>query len=311
MFSKILSSAGIISLVFQPIFAMAQGNMPNNPTVVSGDINISSPSSNSLLVNQGSNSGIINWEGFSIGAGNSVAFNNGSGETLNRVTGSDFSSIYGNLSATGSIFLINQNGIVFGSTGVINAGGDFVGSTLGVSNSDFLNGDNTTFSGSSVASIVNLGSISSSGGDVSLLAKTISNSGTVTASNGTASLVVGSEVLMHDASLDSGKFVVQVGSSGSSITEQGAIEAATIELKANGGNIYALAGNTDGMMRVTGVMSEGGRIFLTAGDTGSVTIEKSLKAVKSDGSGGAVDVTAGTIVVSGNIDVSSSSGTGG
>ena len=153
MLSKILSSAGIISLVFQPLFAMAQGNLPNNPTVVSGDINISSPSSNSLLVNQGSNSGIINWEGFSIGAGNSVAFNNGSGETLNRVTGSDFSSIYGNLSATGSVFLINQNGIVFGSTGVINAGGDFVGSTLGVSNSDFLNGGNTTFAGSSVASM--------------------------------------------------------------------------------------------------------------------------------------------------------------
>ena len=311
MLSKLLSSAGIISLVFQPIFAIAQENLPNNPSVVAGNINISSPSLNSLLVDQSSGSGIINWEGFSIGAGNSVLFNNGSGETLNRVTGSDFSSIYGNLSATGSVYLINQNGIVFGSTGVINAGGDFVGSTLGVSNSDFLNGGDTTFAGSSIASIVNLGSISSLGGDVSLLAQTISNSGTISAGNGAVSLVAGSEILMHDASLDSGKFLVQVGSSGSSVTEQGAIEAATIELKANGGNIYALAGNTDGMMRATGVSNAGGRIFLTAGDTGSVTIEKSLKAVKTDGLGGSVNITAGIIDVSGEIDVSSVGGDGG
>ena len=311
MLSKLLSSAGIISLVFQPIFAIAQETLPNNPSVVAGNINISSPSLNSLLVDQSSGSGIINWEGFSIGAGNSVLFNNGSGETLNRVTGSDFSSIYGNLSATGSVYLINQNGIVFGSTGVINAGGDFVGSTLGVSNSDFLNGGDTTFSGSSTSSIVNLGSISSSGGDVSLLAQTISNSGTISAGNGAVSLVAGSEILMHDASLDSGKFLVQVGSSGSSVTEQGAIEAATIELKANGGNIYALAGNTDGLMRATGVSSAGGRIFLTAGDTGSVTIEKSLKVSNVDSSGGTVSVTGGTIFVSGDIDVSSASGAGG
>src|SRR4051812_22544110 len=40
---------------------------------------------NHLTVNQSSQLGIINWQSFSIGKGNSVAINNGKGATLNRV----------------------------------------------------------------------------------------------------------------------------------------------------------------------------------------------------------------------------------
>jgi len=37
-----------------------------------------------------------------------------------------------------------------------------------------------------------------------------------------------------------------------------------VELRANGGNIYALAGNTEGVIKATGIANKGGRIFLTA-----------------------------------------------
>ena len=37
---------------------------------------------NGLTINQTSSRGIINWQGFSIGAGNCVQFNNGNGATL-------------------------------------------------------------------------------------------------------------------------------------------------------------------------------------------------------------------------------------
>ncbi|MGF6934372.1 large exoprotein involved in heme utilization and adhesion [Paraburkholderia sp. UCT70] len=54
----------------------------------------------SLTIDQSSSRGVIDWHSFSIGNGNTVAFNNGSGASLNRVTGGDPSSILGKLTAT-------------------------------------------------------------------------------------------------------------------------------------------------------------------------------------------------------------------
>jgi large exoprotein involved in heme utilization and adhesion len=52
----------------------------------------------SMTINQSTLRGIINWQGFSIGADNAVHFSNGSGATLNRVTGAQMSQIEGLLS---------------------------------------------------------------------------------------------------------------------------------------------------------------------------------------------------------------------
>jgi filamentous hemagglutinin family protein len=43
-----------------------------------------------------------------------VAFNNGAGAKLNRVVGSHPSVIIGHLSATGSVYLINPQGVIVG-----------------------------------------------------------------------------------------------------------------------------------------------------------------------------------------------------
>ncbi len=84
-----------------------------------------------LTIDQTSGKAIVNWSGFSIGQGGTVTFNNGSGATLNRVTGSATqSAIAGNLNATGSVYLINPNGVIVGKTGVVKVGGNFVASTL-------------------------------------------------------------------------------------------------------------------------------------------------------------------------------------
>ena len=40
-----------------------------------------------MTITQSAGRSIIDWQGFSIGAGNKVQFDNGSGATLNRVTG--------------------------------------------------------------------------------------------------------------------------------------------------------------------------------------------------------------------------------
>ena len=62
---------------------------------------------------QSSKCGIVDWDPFSIDSGYGVNFNNESGSTLNRVTGVDVSHIQGNLSATGSLFLLNSVIIIF------------------------------------------------------------------------------------------------------------------------------------------------------------------------------------------------------
>jgi large exoprotein involved in heme utilization and adhesion len=86
--------------------ACGGGALPNNGQYVAGQGAITS-SGNSVTVNQSSSHGIVNWQNFSIGQGNSVLFNNGSGATLNRVTGNQLSQIDGSLKATGSVYLIN------------------------------------------------------------------------------------------------------------------------------------------------------------------------------------------------------------
>src|ERR1700678_2987566 len=117
--------------------ACAGGALPTNGQYVAGQGSISSSAGN-VTVNQSSSHGIINWQGFSIGQGNTVLFNNGSGATLNRVTGRQLSQIDGSLKATGSVYLINPQGIVIGPSGQVIANGSFIASTRDGRNSRFI-----------------------------------------------------------------------------------------------------------------------------------------------------------------------------
>ncbi len=304
---SLLTSVAFLSASL-PVGALAQqaGAMPTAGSVVSGAAAISSPSATSVLITQSSPNAIVNWSSFSIGAGNAVRFENGSGATLNRVTGLSRSQIDGALTATGSVYLVNPNGITMGPTGAITTGGSFVASTHDVSDAAFMAGGDLTFRGTSTASVINYGSIGALGGDVALIARTVENAGTITAPNGTAALAVGYEVLVRDSALSDGKFVVKVGGADTQAKTSGVIKAAEVELRANGGNVYALAGNTSSITKATGVASKGGRIFFTAGDGGSVEVSQKVAArgasANGKAKGGDIRVSAGTVKVSASLD---------
>lgn len=241
-----------------------------------------------MQVNQATKNAVLNWNNFSIGKGGSVHFENANGATLNRVTGNLPSSIDGRLSATGSLYLVNRNGVIIGSEGVINAAG-FMATTLNVRDDEFMAGGGLHFFGDSRAGIVNLGSIQANSGNVSLVAHSVRNDGTIRAPQGSAELLAGQEVFL--ASPDAPALLVSLGEGGTSsedgVTNTGLIEAAQARLQAANGNLYGLAINQSGVIHATGVSNKDGRIVLTA-DGGTVRQDGVLTAQNSNGSGGEI-----------------------
>lgn len=102
----------------------------------------------------------IDWKSFSIGKGETVNFD--SNNYLNLVTGATKSQIDGALNGAGAIYLINPNGIIFGSTATVNVG-SLVASTaaLDTINSDAFvaSGTSPLTTGSGQADIINQGKL--------------------------------------------------------------------------------------------------------------------------------------------------------
>ena len=75
-----------------------------------------------LTITQNSQRAILNWDSFNIDAGNTVQFNQPSvnSTALNRIFDSAPSQIFGALKANGNVYLINPNGILFGSSAQVN-----------------------------------------------------------------------------------------------------------------------------------------------------------------------------------------------
>ncbi|WP_428481771.1 MBG domain-containing protein [Pyruvatibacter mobilis] len=253
-----------------------------------------SQSGNAMLITQTTDRAVMSWQDFSISAQGQVHFSNGSGATLNRVTGQHVSQIDGALSATGSLYLLNPNGVIVGSGGTIATGGDFVASTLDADIDTFMSDGTLDLEGASQASVVNLGRIAASGGDILLAAHHVRNEGQVSA-GGEAALVAGHSVTLRDTGGDA-RIKVRTGLSGN-VTNAGLVEGARATLEAAGGNIYALAGNTDGVARGHVVARDGGRIRLAAADaveiTGTLTADNA--SAQRAGRGGRIDVTGDTV----------------
>ena len=187
---------------------------PTGGTAVVGSATITT-SGTTLNVNTGTNQTILDWTHFGIDAGETTNINqpNSSSTTLNRVIGGNVSAIYGTLNSNGSVILINPNGVLIGAGGVVNTQ-SFTASTLDLSNSDFLAGGAQHFTGNSTATVVNLGQITANGGDIFFIARHVSNSGTLTATNGTVGLAAGTDVTLQAAGTTGQRLSVSLDSAG-------------------------------------------------------------------------------------------------
>jgi len=294
---------------------------PNGGAVVGGGANATITGQGTALttINQNAPRAIINWQDFSIASGEVTRFlqPSASAATLNRVLGGNPSEIYGSLLANGRVFVINRNGILVGPGGQVDTKG-FLASTHDVPNASFLSGANLTFSGSSTAPVRNEGTIRALGGDVFLIGHTVENAGSIHAPGGAVGLAAGSQVRLMQAGAE--RITVLAGNAAvpadKGVNNVGVVEAAAAELKAAGGNIYALAINNGGVVRATTIVKEGGRIMLKAAG-GNIENSGTLTA-NGTHHGGTVIVDAGhnaatpaTTVSTGTIEARGAAGKGG
>jgi len=302
----------LMVMIYAVAFPMHVLAMPQGGHVVAGEANISLANPQTMNIQQGTPSAILNWQQFSIGQPEAVHFMQPSAAavSLNRVVGVDPSAIHGLLSANGRVFLINPNGVLVGPTGRIETGG-FVASTLDMANQDFLNGNYTFVQDPAqpLGAILNQGLIQASqGGNVSLIAPAVENQGTILANLGTVSLGAGEQVTLAFAGNDMIRFAVDAPVTGQVIGPDGTPLEHTLlnsgTISADGGEVILSARsafdavksvvNNTGVIEAKTIADNNGIIRLEGGEQGIVFNSGTL-----DVSGTDPGETAGEVRVTG------------
>ncbi len=276
--------------------------LPTGGNVVAGGADIAS-SSDTMVITQNGSSMIINWESFGIDAGEQVRFiQNASDVALNRVVGNDASLILGQLSASGHIFLINENGVLFGSGAQVDVGA-LVASTLDMSDADFLAG-NYVFSGDgSQGSVVNEGDITvAPGGFAALIGSQAINSGLISAHMGSVVLAAGDRVSMSMDGTGLINLAVDKGRVDALAENAGLIQAdgGLVLLSArSAGDLLATVVNNSGVIEAHSLVERDGVIRLEAGSK-----VENTGVIGKEANAGLVADGAGIVTNSGVLDTS-------
>ncbi len=280
---------------------------PAGGTVVSGNASITT-GDGTTTIQQTSQNAALNWQGFDIGATEAVRFiqPNANSIALNRVLGADPSTILGSLSANGKVFLINPNGILFGTGAQVNVGG-LIASTRDVADADFAAG-RYLFNGDSTGGVVNLGSIRADGGYVALLGATVSNEGVIAARLGSVALASGNVLTLDVAGDGLLNVTVDAGAVNALVQNGGLIQAdgGQIMMTAHSAStLLQSAVNNTGVIQAQTVENRGGTIRLL-GDMqgGDVNVAGTLDAsAPAGGDGGFIDTSAAHVNIANDVKV--------
>ena len=251
-----------------------------------------------MRINQKTDKLIIDWHRFDVGSGKHVVFNQPGRESvvLNKVLSDFFSDIRGEISANGSVFLINPNGIVFGQSSRVNVG-SLLASSKPVSHDDFLSGGPMQLTGAGNAGITHLGSITAhGGGSVILVADNIKSYGSIQADRGSVALASGKTITVSLA----GNSLIDLQVEGATLNPL--IETTGL-LRAHGGQVLlkgpakdamsALVVNNRGVIEANSLDGKSGTIVLDGGNFGHVQVGGRLTATGGDTmAGGTISVIA-------------------
>lgn len=169
--------------------------LPTGGTVVAGSATITTNGARMDIL-QGTQRAVIDWNTFNIGRDAHVHFEQpAGGATLNRVLDPNASQIFGRLTSTGQVFLVNAQGTYFAPGAQVDVG-SLVASTLAINSGDFMAGK-LEFQGTSNGAIINAGNITAArGGTIAMIAAKVINDGSLTAEGGNVLLGAGSKVTL-------------------------------------------------------------------------------------------------------------------
>ncbi len=321
-----------LTLVLTLVWPMAIRANPEGGQVTAGSASIAGTAPSRLDIRQTSDRAIIDWQAFDIGAGEHTDFQQPSSDavTLNRVLSADPSSIQGQLTANGRLFLVNPNGILFGEGARVDVGG-LLATTADILDRDFMAG-RYVFGGASdnlQAAVINRGEITvAGGGSAVLVAPSVRNEGLIRARLGRVDLA-GANTFTLDFNGD-GLLQFDLGAEVAPPPPQaeGQVNPALVSnsgvIAADGGVVTLTARaadvavdrviNMDGVVQARTAEMRGGSIILSGGDRGIVAVSGTLNA-----SGPETGQTGGSVKVLGDkvglfdgarIDVSGAAGGG-
>ncbi|AMV00424.1 filamentous hemagglutinin N-terminal domain-containing protein [Xanthomonas citri] len=290
-------AAALMAMPASGLAQVAANQLPTGGSIVGGTGTINAASGTTRVVDQTSARMALTWSAFDIGSAATMTFNQPTTTSvvLNLVQGGNPTQIFGNLTANGQVFLLNSNGVLLGSTANINVGG-LVVSTLGTSVSQFMNG-NYVFDagGNTVALVSNSGTINAAAGSATLIGGRVANSGTITATAGNITLAGADAATL---TFESGGFGVlidkplQLSLATEAVDNSGTLSApgGAIQLQARAAQgIFDRLINNSGTIRASS---------LSNGPDGSVSLIASGAGGFDVAGGGSIDAGTGAITLS-------------
>ncbi len=300
--------------VFVAAILMVEATLANPvlDNVAAGQVSVQQ-SPNTTVVNQSSQKAILNWQSFNIGAAEKTHFQQPAGGiALNRINPNQGASqIYGQLTATGKIILVNQAGIYFGPTARVDVGG-IIASTSDISDTNFLAGKYHFDQASAYnGSVINEGKIrAAQNGLVALIGTGVRNDGTIEARTGSVVLASGNKFTVDLSGDGLVNFTVDEATPSAGVDRNGnklkdAVSNTGV-IVANGGTIIMTARtargvvdnaiNMRGVAQAHSVSQRNGTIILDGGD-GNVRV-----AGRIDVSGKHKNTRGGTVkILAGNV----------
>ena len=274
---------------------------------------------NTMTISLPGNRAILEWNDFSIGADQVVQFRfagSSNAAVLVRVTSANSSSILGRIESSadgvagqGQILLVNPNGILLGPSSTVFTGG-WVASTLNLPDAQFLDSkaSKLTFSGTTLNKVeVQAGATMRVGmRGLFLVAHQVANHGSLQAPAGNVGLAAGGTIELGQSSVSGAERLSVTApvagaapSSGAGVLNAGTIQALVTELKAPGGNLYALDIQNEGAVRATTAGLQNGLLVLgSAGGAvanfGILSKEESAAGADLRIKGGWLNATGGT-----------------
>ena len=297
MISKIKYYTAVI-LIF--LFNIPVYAAPNGANVVHGNVNISQSGSNTII-NQNTDKAIINWNSFDVNKGESVLFNQNSSSSiiLNRVTNGLPTNIFGNISANGNVFILNQAGVLVGNGASINTN-SFLAGAANINDNDFIAGKYNFYGAQ--GNVINNGSIKvQDGGYAVLMGKNVENNGLISAKLGKIYLSSGETFRMDMSGNDLIGVEVEKGITDAYISNTGYIKAegGTIIMTAkNASDVIRQAVNNTGVIDASSISYKGGKVILGA-ENGQVINDGEINVSSKSDEGGSIELKAEHIINNG------------